>query len=645
MNATNPGRTALSVALCVAAAFLLTLLVPVPFAAWNQQAEDALLVLRNRFAPPPVDSRISLVLLDDSTAAHFSSRREERAFLARLADTLQQLGAGVTVFDLLFTPLPDSRADLPLARALAANATVAAMAVAPEGRQRGLVDIPPGLLQPLVEGGDDLRRGGGSFSLDAFFSGGAIPLGLINAFPDPDGVFRRYPLVMRVGNGWIPSLALRAAALYLQVPPDKIRVEKGRIILPTAAQPDGSTADLIIPVNSRGELLLNIPGRWENSFPHYTAERVVRAADQPDSRAALREELADGVILVADSSTTGRDAGPIPGDNASPLVMLHAAAMNDILTKRFLREPPLFFSLAEPLLLGSILFLCARRFNSARLAMVCGLLALIWAGSGAALFMLAGIVTKLLPPQLAIVLSLATVQRRNFLALRSDRERLRTRFAQYFSPPLLEKIIAAPELLHSFERKELTILFCDIVGFTAWCEEQHPEDVRLFLNRWYGELSKAVFSHGGTVGKFIGDGLLAYFGDPLSLPDHPRRAVEAACAIQRAAAQMNRFWQQGPDQAGFRVRIGIHTGEVVVGNLGSEALMEYTVVGMAVNLASRLEGIAPPGGVLVSESVCRAVGDACRFESYGKQPLKGFAEPVALYLVQQENMMNDNKMK
>lgn len=633
LNAAERRSLALAVAFCVVAAYLLPWVMPAPVADWNRRATDSLLHLRNRFIPPVIDSRLALVLLDDTATARFANRNEERAFLARLVTALRHLQAERIVLDLLFMPMGEGRPDSGLGQALRHPEVIAALALVPEGVPQTPAALPGGVVVPhdSIPGG--LRRGAGVMPFDPVLTEHQAALGLVNVFPDPDGLFRRYPLLMRLGEGWVPSLALRAAAQQMQVPLEAIRLTGSAVILPGALRDDGARADLIVPVNRRGELLLNIPGTWDTAFPRYSAARLAAEVSRPESRAVLREELAGGIILVADSSTAGRDTGPIAGDPAVPLSLLHATALNDMLTGAFLREPPWPVQLLEPLALGGILFWCACRFSGGRLALACGLLSLAWAVGGMLLLVRGGVVLALLPAQCAIAASFAAAQRLHHLRLRRDRERLHDRFGRYFSPALLEKIMAAPELLHSFERKELTILFCDIVGFTAWCEQREPEEVRGFLNRWYGELSNAVFRQGGTVGKFIGDGFLAYFGDPAPQADHAARAVAAAYAIQRAATDVAPLWQAAAGAPSFSVRVGLHTGEVVVGNLGSETLMEYTVVGTAVNLASRLEGLAPPGGILASAAVRAAVGDTGRFAAQGTVSVKGATEPLAVYRV------------
>lgn len=172
------------------------------------------------------------------------------------------------------------------------------------------------------------------------------------------------------------------------------------------------------------------------------------------------------------------------------------------------------------------------------------------------------------------------------------------------------------------ERREVTILFADVVSFTPFAEAAGPERVVSFLNELFTVLSEVVFRHGGIIDKFIGDSLMAIFGAPTAQSDHASRALAAAEDMHRFVEASAPAWRE---RYGFDVKlaIGLSTGEVVVGNLGSEARMEYTAIGDVVNIAARLEALARPGQTLVVESTAAAAGDGWTFAWLGEQPLRG----------------------
>ena len=177
------------------------------------------------------------------------------------------------------------------------------------------------------------------------------------------------------------------------------------------------------------------------------------------------------------------------------------------------------------------------------------------------------------------------------------------------------------------ERRSVTVVFADVVSFTPFAESLPPEQVVTFLNQLFTTLTEVIFRHGGTVDKFMGDCVMAVFGAPRAQPDHVASGVAAAEDMQRFVEAQAPAWKQ---EFGFEVRlgIGVNTGEAVVGNLGSEARMEYTVIGDVVNVAARLESLARPGQVLVTAAVAEKAGPAFRFIPLGPTEMRGKRQPV-----------------
>jgi len=196
----------------------------------------------------------------------------------------------------------------------------------------------------------------------------------------------------------------------------------------------------------------------------------------------------------------------------------------------------------------------------------------------------------------------------------------------------LRKLLKEPRILDAVDKKELTILFSDIAGFTAWSSTRSADEIHRTLNKYFDAMADIVFAHEGTIDKYMGDGLMVFFGDPVHYPDHARRAVDAARAMQERTRKLRKEWER---QGGMPIviRIGIHTGEVVVGNMGSRSRLDYTVIGSNVNLAQRLESNCPLGGILISEQVYRQLPKTDDIEPAGTIRAKGFDEPVTVYTV------------
>jgi adenylate cyclase len=221
-------------------------------------------------------------------------------------------------------------------------------------------------------------------------------------------------------------------------------------------------------------------------------------------------------------------------------------------------------------------------------------------------------------------------------------ERIRERLARYHSPGVVAEI--ASEQSGSFERvrtRAVTVLFADLVGFTSTCEAMAPDDLSQFLSTFFTFAADAVFSQGGTLDKFIGDAVMAFFGAPIPQPDHPRRALLAATSLMEAVER----WSAERVAAGespVSVRVGINTGNAVVGDIGSDRRVDYTVLGNTVNVAARLEeAIAGPNEIVVGEETARHAGAGFEFESLGELKLKGLKKGMSAYRVRRPRAGRD----
>ena len=217
-----------------------------------------------------------------------------------------------------------------------------------------------------------------------------------------------------------------------------------------------------------------------------------------------------------------------------------------------------------------------------------------------------------------------------YLVERRQKQQIKSAFNHYLAPELVEELAAHPEKLRlGGERRELTLLFADLEGFTAVAEQLAPEEVAKLLNNYLSVCVREVLRYGGTIDKFMGDALMAFWGAPLEDVDHARHACEAAVAMRERVREL-----QHDDYPELNLRIGVHTGSVLVGNLGAEQVFNYTAVGDDVNLASRLEGANKVFGtsILLSESTVASLGEngiACRYVDQVR--VKGKQRSVVVY--------------
>lgn len=271
-----------------------------------------------------------------------------------------------------------------------------------------------------------------------------------------------------------------------------------------------------------------------------------------------------------------------------------------------------------------------------------GAVAVAFAG-GFALLHLAGVHVPPLAPSLAFVLVAASQGARDYAAERRMRRGITRAFSQYLSPVMVERLARDPSLLKlGGERKTLTILFSDIRGFTTIAESMkgRPEDLTVLINRLLTPLSDVVLAAGGTIDKYMGDCVMAFWNAPLDDPDHAFHAVETGLRmldeLDRLNAQLAEEARAGLlPEVSLSVGVGINTGDVVVGNMGSQRRFDYSVLGDAVNLASRLEGETRNAGVpiLLGAETARLVGDRIPLRGLGKVTVKGKLEPVEIFTV------------
>ena len=213
-------------------------------------------------------------------------------------------------------------------------------------------------------------------------------------------------------------------------------------------------------------------------------------------------------------------------------------------------------------------------------------------------------------------------------------ERIRERLARYHSPGVVEEIVSeGPAGVEKVRTRDVTVFFADIVGFTTAAETMAPEDLSLFLETVFTFSADAIFEQGGTLDKFIGDAVMAFFGAPIPQPDHPRRAVAAAAKLIESLKAWN-VGRVGRGESPVAVRVGVNTGHAVVGDIGSDRRVDYTVLGNTVNVAARLESsVAGPNEIVVGEETTRRAGDAFVFEPLGEKRLKGLTKGLRAFRV------------
>jgi adenylate cyclase len=454
----------------------------------------------------------------------------------------------------------------------------------------------------------------------------------INMDPDPDGVYRRTPLLYEWNGAYIPSLALAAAVSRLGVRVESIELKAGSYL----ALPLAENEVIHIPIDIHGRMLIPYTETWADDTGRISFSKVAEAKNDDAVFDTIYSGLNGRIALLSEISTSQKDFGPTSFERLYPLSGVHAEVLSGILNglgkRAFIgRASPPFKILTLLLLLcAAFLFFYVRKDTLFHL----GFLAALAVFTTVTLFRWQNAALSpwfAFPAVLLFLMWLSAYLSRLFARYRQQLL-LSNALSRYFPRALADRIMREGKTELTPAYKELTILFSDISGFTKWSSDKSPEDVHNFLSDYLESMAEILFAHGGTVDKFMGDGILAFFGDPFDMPDHTERCIRAAIAMQKRVRLLAEKWKPLVD-IDLKVRVGINTGKVIVGNLGMKTRIEYTVIGAAVNLAQRMESNAPVGGILVTADVREKVKDKFEFAERRDVTVKGYGETIEAYVI------------
>ncbi|NND01103.1 MAG: adenylate/guanylate cyclase domain-containing protein [Gammaproteobacteria bacterium] len=429
-------------------------------------------------------------------------------------------------------------------------------------------------------------------------AGSALFAGFFNATPDRDGVYRKVPLIVKYDGGYHASLSL-AAFLMSRDTNQVVAVRDAQGLV--AIRAGGVT----IPIDNFGNMLIHYRGEAK------TFQTISAASVYYDRVPA--QELSGKVAFLGTSSAGLMDIRTTPLDPIFPGVEVHANAVDNMIAGDFYKRP-YWMPGAELLVLlavalGTILCLVyARTFYGLILVTLEMVLLVIAAGY---ILQIYGLFFSPLMPLIACVTIFSTLTLLKFRMAEVDKDFLHNAFSKFVSGEVVEELVKSPEQLKlSGEAKQLTVLFLDIRGFTGISEKLTPQEVGELLNDFFTPMTAVIKQHGGTLDKYIGDSIMAFWNAPLAIRNHPTKAVRACLGMISGLVHLK---QQFLETYGvtMRVGIGLHSGEAMVGNMGSSDLFNYTALGDTVNLASRVEGLTKRYGVplLVTESVVAGCND------------------------------------
>jgi adenylate cyclase len=636
-------------ALRIADPFLLQALRFIAFDSYQRLAPQA-------YNP---DYPVRIVDIDEESLARIGQWPWPRTVIADLVGKLAGQGASAIGFDILFSEPDQTSPEVVIERlgpgfadaikdqyvfsdshdAIFAKAIAAAPVVLAAALTNRVAD-GPGLPQKagFAIAGDDPAPFVASFSGAtgnlAALDQAAAGIGSINWVPDRDQVIRRVPLVYREGGEFVPALAAEA-----------LRVAQGAsTYILKASNASGETAfgettglnhikvgDIEVPTDADGGIWLQF--RHSNPAAFIPAWKVL--AGENDAG-----EVAGRIVLVGTSAPGLLDLRATPLDPAVPGVEVHAMAIEHILSGLALTRPD--YALAAEIVLflalGLLVSLVLPRISAASSAAV-GIVVVagLFAG-GWFLYRDAGLLFDPTFPALSLAVLVGAATLTIYRKVEEQRREVRRAFGYYVAPAVVDEIIADPGRLElGGEVRELTLLFCDVRNFTAISERMSAHELTQFINSLLTPLSKIILSERGTIDKYMGDAIMAFWNAPLDDPDHAGHAARAALQMAAAMDGLNRRWKAEAAAAGrpfhkVAIGIGINTGECCVGNLGSEQRFDYSAIGDNVNIASRYEGLCKLYGVptVVGEATVREAKDVDAIE-LDLIRVKGRGEPTRVF--------------
>jgi adenylate cyclase len=584
--------------------------------------------LRSVSAWSKPDPKIVIVMVDQTSIEHFARYEKifwpwPRSLYSPLLDFLHKAGAKAVAFDLLFTETSTYvDDDKEFARVVAANIpVVSAVALRSSGdeaseeeyalfaeRQKALENR----ISPYLLSSSPMRFESAALPFEDLLRSSA-GFGNVSSRSDDDQIFRRVTTAGYVHT--TPVLGLPFAMHSLQEDPTGVRAYLSKVALPD------------------GTLLLRFfgPAGTYKTFSFHAITASWLALTEGRDPAVSLAEFKDAYVFVGANAPGLLDLRTVPFPGNYPGVEFHATTLDNLLHRSFFQRVPDYAAVGVTLcalgvVILTILFLASTQLPVALLQLGAWIAGCFWLAY-------AGWWMPMVLPLLGMVGVLVATLVIQYQVEGRQHRFIRNAFQYYISAEVIERMVADPSTLSlGGERKELTIFFSDIQGFTGISERLPPDKLVQFLNRFLSEMSAIVLEQGGTLDKYQGDAVIAFWNAPLEIKNHQARAVEAALRCQKRLGELAPEFERDFGIS-VKMRIGIHTGIVSVGNFGSSKRFNYTMIGDAANVASRLEGVNKVFGtpIIASEATKTAIDREFIWRRLGDVRVVGRKEAISVY--------------
>jgi adenylate cyclase len=610
--------------------------------AFMQGIEAKTLDMRFAMNSPPPDAaaQVALIGIDDSSLNYFADNGISwpwpRDFYAHLLNYLTDAGARAVLFDLLFYQ-PDldrgesegAETDAAFAAAIKANGKVVLGAQLSNDEFGFPIDLAPYALdlKPAPSGPGSRFR-----SLIAPVSvlcKATNRLGIVNISPDPDGVIRRVPLAYAIGGRWLPQMAL-GGLLTAGHRLGRYDPGQGYLELDTRR----------VPIDSDGDYDVYWYGR--NRGCDYLACATFGAAMQSASAVLTGEKpqipsgfFKDKIVIVGATAAGLMDLKTTPAARIQPGMEIWATILLNLLRGDFVRTATGSLNALITVIVAFGAFLALTRLSGVTSHLLVLAIPLLIGLETAYLWRAYRLAVSLSMPASGFLLSYLLYMGIGYFFEGRSKRKISQAMSRYLHPDLVHIIAQDPERVDmGGQEVEASVLFSDIYNFTTISETYSPQQLVSHLNAYFSDLSRIILDYGGMLDKYMGDGIMAIFGAPLPKADHAVLACRAALAHKEFSnALACRQHGTVSEQFHCRTRLGIHSGRIVAGNIGSSRRMDYTAIGDTVNLASRLEGVNKIYNtkIIISEACQRLVADEFILRELDYLRVKGKKEPTRIY--------------
>jgi adenylate cyclase len=444
--------------------------------------------------------------------------------------------------------------------------------------------------------------------------------GYFNAFPDTDGTLRWSPLMIKFQDNYYAPLSMSLLLQYLDWPMLSLNlndfgVEGIRI------------GEIDIPTDEAGRMLVNYLGPAK-TFPHYSISDIIKGRLSPDT-------FKDKIVIVGATATGIYDLRVTPFSTVYPGVEIHATVIDNILHENFLQRSAWtsFVDVCTLIFFGLVIGLVIPRVKAVQGMLLSFFIIAFFVVANTFIFSQFNIWLNLIYPVLTMIVIYLGITIYHYITEEREKKKIKGAFQYYLTASVINEMLKDPTKLKlGGDKKDLSVLFSDIRGFTSISEKMSPEELVHLLNEYLTAMTNVVFKYEGLLDKYMGDAIMAVFGAPLDQPDHALRACRTAIGMMQELKILQRKWAE-EERPVLNIGVGVNTGDMVVGNMGSEMRFDYTVMGDSVNLGSRLEGINKEYGtnIIISEYTYEAVKDVLFCRELDSVRVKGKKLPVRIF--------------